>query len=386
MLVPKLRFREFNDEWQKSKLISVSQIFKGNGLSKNDLSKDGKDCILYGELYTNYGEIIKDIKSKTNKNSKVFVLSKYNDVIIPSSGETPIDIAKASCVLKSNVILGGDLNIIRLNDIDGRFLSYEFNSKLKLELANLSQGHSIVHLYGEKFKNIEIKFPCKEEQKKIANTIELLNKKIELQSQKVEALKLYKIGLDNIIFSDVDSTCIIGNLIKEYNERTNRNNQHEILSSTMNGILVQSKYFNKQAASEDTTGYKIVPNGFITYRSMSDTGEFHFNIQNVIDNGIVSPAYPVFMVTNDVDKVYFTNYLNNNKNFKSIILSKKEGGTRYALSLFKLKEISIQLPSKPKQIYYGHLLELYDKKLFVEINKMNKLEELKKGLMQKMFV
>ena len=203
MLVPKLRFREFNDEWQKSKLISVSQIFKGNGLSKNDLSKDGKDCILYGELYTNYGEIIKDIKSKTNKNSKVFVLSKYNDVIIPSSGETPIDIAKASCVLKSNVILGGDLNIIRLNDIDGRFLSYEFNSKLKLELANLSQGHSIVHLYGEKFKNIEIKFPCKEEQKKIANTIELLNKKIELQSQKVEALKLYKKGLSRKLFDEM---------------------------------------------------------------------------------------------------------------------------------------------------------------------------------------
>lgn len=64
----------------------------------------------------------------------------------------------------------------------------------------------------------------------------------------------------------------------EYNKRTKVNNEYEVLSSTANGIYLQSEYFNKQAASNDTTGYKIIPRGYITYRSMSDTGEFHFKI------------------------------------------------------------------------------------------------------------
>ena len=145
MLIPKIRFPEFIDEWNTNKLNDISIIFKGNGLSKADICIEGKECILYGELYTSYNEIIEDIKSKTNKKNKSFVLSKYNDVLIPSSGETPEDIAKASCVLKNNVILGGDLNIIRLQDIDGRFISYQINGQKKNELAKLTQGYSNIH-------------------------------------------------------------------------------------------------------------------------------------------------------------------------------------------------------------------------------------------------
>lgn len=87
----------------------------------------------------------------------------------------------------------------------------------------------------------------------------------------------------------------------------------------MNGIFAQSDYFNKQAASEDTIGYKKVPYGYCTYRSMSDTGVFKFNLQKVVDLGIVSPAYPVFTSTvYDIDFVVF--YMNNAISFKRQIL------------------------------------------------------------------
>ena len=95
-------------EWEVVKLGDICKFYKGKGISKNDISKNGINCIRYGELYTIYDEKINKIYSKTNLNPKNLFLSKFNDIIIPSSGETAIEISKASCVLLDNVALGGD--------------------------------------------------------------------------------------------------------------------------------------------------------------------------------------------------------------------------------------------------------------------------------------
>ena len=176
-------------------------------------------------------------------------------------------------------------------------------------------------------------------------------------------------------------------MIIEYNEKTSTNNQYEVLSSTANGIILQNEYFNTHIASSNNIGYKVIPRGFMTYRSMSDTGEFHFNIQNITERGIVSPAYPVFTVNeNIVDKNYFAYYINENKSFKNKILSSKEGGTRYALSISKFKDIKLDLPSLKCQKKYAKLLIAYNQKTKQEENKLCKLQKLKNGLMQSMFV
>ena len=115
--------RDFPD-WENTTLGNIATFLKGRGISKADIVKDGDTlCIRYGELYTEYSETIQEIKSKTNINHNELQFSKSNDVIIPASGETQIDIAKASCVLLSGVALGGDLNIIRSKE-NGIFLAY----------------------------------------------------------------------------------------------------------------------------------------------------------------------------------------------------------------------------------------------------------------------
>ena len=97
-------------------LGKIASLSKGEGISKDQRSINGNPCILYGELYTTYStEIIDKVISKTNLPEKGLVKSKANDVIIPASGETAIDISTARCVTRSDVFLGGDLNIIRLN-------------------------------------------------------------------------------------------------------------------------------------------------------------------------------------------------------------------------------------------------------------------------------
>ena len=141
---PKLRFKEFTDDWTFQKLEDTTSFLKGKGVSKDDIADEGKtECIRYGELYTTYGELIKDVKSKTNLDIGNLLLSKINDVIIPSSGETNTDIATASCVQKADVALGGDLTILRTKN-NGVFLSYYLNSSKRYDIAKLAQGNSVV--------------------------------------------------------------------------------------------------------------------------------------------------------------------------------------------------------------------------------------------------
>ena len=193
-----IRFKDENGnnypDWVEKRLGDIAIFSKGKALSKEDLSDTGIECIRYGELYTHYTEVIDKIKSKTNLNKDELVLSEENDIIIPSSGETALDIAKASCVLKSGVAIGGDLNIIKVKE-SGVFLSYYLNNKLKKDIASLAQGASIVHLYENHLKLLKVKLPCLEEQEKIANFLSSIDNKIENLSNELENIKEFKKGL-----------------------------------------------------------------------------------------------------------------------------------------------------------------------------------------------
>jgi len=182
-------------EWVEKKLGEITIFLKGKGISKSDIVENGNlECIRYGELYTLYKEQILEIKSKTNLNQDDLVLSKYNDVIIPASGETNIDIATASCVLKDGVALSGDLNIIRTKE-NGVYLSYYLNNSKKIEIAKMAQGNSVVHLYASQLKQLKINLPSLKEQTKIANFLSSLDSKLSHVNKQLDATKQFKKAL-----------------------------------------------------------------------------------------------------------------------------------------------------------------------------------------------
>ena len=188
--VPPLRFPEFTEEWKAEQLDNIATLSKGIGISKEQLSEDGEPCILYGELYTKYkSEIIKQVESKTDINGSKLKRSKANDVIIPCSGETAVDIATARCVPFDNILFGGDLNVISLHQYDGAFMSYQLNGKRKYDIARVAQGVSIVHLYGEHLKAIKTYNPTLPEQQKIAKLLSLLDDRIDTQNKIIEKLQ-----------------------------------------------------------------------------------------------------------------------------------------------------------------------------------------------------
>lgn len=202
--VPNLRFPEFEGEWEEERLADIADLYKGTGISKDQLSDEGEPCILYGELYTKYkSETIEKVISKTNIDNTKLVKSKANDVIIPCSGETAEDIATARCVLYDNVLLGGDLNVIRLHGYNGTFMSYQLNGKRKYDIAKVAQGVSVVHLYGEHLKGVKTINPCLEEQKKIAKIFSLLDKRIATQNKIIDKLQSLIKGISSRIFASI---------------------------------------------------------------------------------------------------------------------------------------------------------------------------------------
>ena len=185
--VPNLRFPEFSGEWMSCQLGKIASLSKGEGISKDQRSINGNPCILYGELYTTYStEIIDEVISKTNLPEKGLVKSKANDVIIPASGETAIDISTARCVTRSDVFLGGDLNIIRLKGQDGKFFSYQLNGVRKKDIAKVAQGVSIVHLHGSDLATVQVNYPSIGEQQKISGFLSLIDQRIAIQNRLIE--------------------------------------------------------------------------------------------------------------------------------------------------------------------------------------------------------
>jgi type I restriction enzyme S subunit len=145
LLTAKTRFSEFSDDWKIEKLKNVFNFKKGSGLSKGKIVSSGDfDCVLYGELYTIYNEIITTIKSKTN--AKEGFSSQYDDILIPASTTTSaIDLAIASVIKKDNVLLGGDINILRniYNNICGDFFSFFLTQASFLLYGVIPSGENI---------------------------------------------------------------------------------------------------------------------------------------------------------------------------------------------------------------------------------------------------
>ena len=191
--VPEIRFAGFTDAWERRKALELAEYFKGNGYSKGDLTEVGTPIILYGRLYTKYQLAIDEVDTFVIPKSGS-VYSQGNEVIVPASGETAEDIARASAVEKSGVLLGGDLNILRPFDfIDPLFLALAIsNGGPQKELAKKAQGKSVVHIQNSDIQEVTISYQLRAEQDQIVAVFRHLDHLITLHQRKLERLQNIK--------------------------------------------------------------------------------------------------------------------------------------------------------------------------------------------------
>lgn len=195
-----IRFKDDNGnsypDWESAVLGDIFESKRGQGLSGKNISEDGVNkCILYGALYTNYDEVIYEVVEKTNERGSV--QSIIGDLLVPASTTTSgIDLANFTALNEEGVYLGGDITIMRSKRRScNKFWAYYLTHFKKFDVARYSQGSTIVHLYFNHFKNIEVSTPSFLEQKKIADFISSVDKKIKTISSQIDKTKEFKKGL-----------------------------------------------------------------------------------------------------------------------------------------------------------------------------------------------
>lgn len=363
----------------------VCSFRKGYGIAKDDLSRGGTPCILYGELYTTYKTAIaKTIKSKTSIQSKSLVYSQKDDVIIPCSGETAEDIATSICVPYDGVLLGGDLTIVH-SDLDGAFLSNQINSVRKFDIARIAQGKSIVHLQADELKKIFIFYPSIQEQRKISAFIDKIDERIEIQNKIIEDLKILKKELCNKVFSK-GTAVRLGELIEEVTVRNKSNACDNVLSvSNKMGFIKQSEQFeDRTIASENKSNYKVVTKGCFAYNpARINVGSIALLSSHSV--GIISPMYVCFKAKNVLDSTYLSFYYQSNF-FARELQKKLEGSVRQCLTYENMRETIIPYVDIERQREIATTLNRITMLIATEEKCLKALQKQKSYFLNAMFI
>lgn len=191
LMTGKTRLTGYTAPWGSATLGTIGTFTKGAPLSKAAITETGTPFILYGELYTTYGEVTYVVHRHTKQSAPAECISRVGDVIIPTSGETAEEIATACCVMAPGVILAGDLNIYRAPDMDGRFISHVINHVINRKIAEVAQGISIIHINAKALGKMMISYPQREEQSAIADVIDEMD--TEINSLEAEREKMIQI-------------------------------------------------------------------------------------------------------------------------------------------------------------------------------------------------
>ena len=385
---PKLRFPEFSMPWAKQKLKELASCYKGGkascykggNLSKNELSDNGNVyCILYGELYTRYLSKIDVIHSKTICKSDL-VYAKKDDVILPLSGETPLDISNSAVIPFDNVALGGDLLALRTK-LDPLFLSYQISGRRKKQIARLAQGKTIVHSNPNLLMSLDMFYPERKEQSKISDFLTAIARKINTIESKIEDLKKYKEGLTNICFSS-GKKMKISELINQV-DRRNKDNQDLIVYSISNreGFVNQTDQFDgSEIASSNKENYKVVYKGEFAYNpARINVGSVSYLKEGM---GQVSPMYIVFSVRG-IGNVLLDEYFRSCY-FKRELKKHLAGSVRQLLSFDSLCDLNINKPEESD--IYNAVLKALKTKLGILENQLEALFRVKKHLLRNMFI
>ena len=391
--VPHLRFPKFNGEWEKKRISEFCTLLKGTGISKDQLSTNGNPCILYGELYTKYkAEIINEVLSCTELDANTLVKSKVNDVIIPCSGETAIDIATARCVPFDDVLLGSDLNVLRSNKINGSFLAYQLNGKRKYDIARVAQGVSVVHLYGEHLKNIVISIPVIEEQQKISRLLHLLDERIATQNKIIDKLKSLIKGLINdiitlecgllVTFETLYSKAGEGGTPTTSNMEfyDNGNIPFIKIEDLNNKYLLTNKDYITELGLKKSSAW-LIPTNSIIYSNGATIGAISINKYPICTKQGILGIIPNSNI--DVEYLY---YFMRSSYFQKEVERIVTEGTMKTAYLKDINHIKCPIPDSDKQKEISHALSTLSLKEDAENQILKKYKIQKQYLLSQMFI
>ena len=381
--IPAIRFKGFSDTWEQRKAIDIADYSKGNGYSKGDLTDAGTPIILYGRLYTKYQFAISEVDTfAVPRNGAVY--SQGNEVIVPASGETAEDIARASAVEKSGVLLGGDLNILRPFDfINPLFLALAIsNGEPQKELAKKAQGKSVVHIHNTDIQEVTIAYPSRTEQDRIVSVFRQLDNLITLHQrefaflckEKSKKFRYIKNAWEQRKLGEIGSVSMCRRIFKEQTSENGEIPFYKI--GTFGGEA--DAFISRELFEEYKAKYQYPKKGDILISASGSIG------RTVVFTGKNEYFQDSNIVWLNHDKHLDNSFL---KCFYSIVKwAGIEGSTIKRLYNDNILNTAITLPSVEEQQKIGAYFENLDNLITLHQRELEKLKKLKKACLEKMFV
>ncbi|MGL5822095.1 MAG: restriction endonuclease subunit S [Sarcina sp.] len=404
--VPKLRFKEFNDEWKKTKF---KNIFKSFEYGMNAAATDFDGCNKYIRItdiddethrYKNNG-----IVSPDGELDRKFLVEK-NDILFARTGAS---VGKSYLYDENDgkLFFAGFLirgNVKKENNSKFIFNQIQTNNYEKwVKVMSMRSGQPGIN--SQEYASYEVALPSLQEQEKIADFFTILDSLIEEQDGKVSDLELYKKGMMQKIFSQKirfkdENGCEYPDWQKykigDFAERVVRKNKGEeskrpLTISAQYGLVDQQEFFNKTVASQNLEGYYLLENGEFAYNKSYSNGYPFGAIKRLdrYDKGALSTLYICFKPKNNINSDFLVQYFEAGRWHKEISMIAVEGARNHGLlnvAVSDFFETMHKIPCKEEQGEIVKFLSNMDNLIEEEKKNLDDLRELKKGLLQQMFV
>ena len=377
---PALRFKGFTDPWEQRKLGELSSEFKsGDFISASEIAETGKYPVFGGNG-------LRGFTDRYNHDGEYALIGRQGALC----GNVNYSVGKSYFTEHAIAVKAGKTN-------ETRFLYYLFST---MNLGQYSGQSAQPGLAVGNLIELENVVPNKAEQSKISSVLTALDTLITLHQRKYEKLvNIKKSMLDKMFpkngasvpeirfkgFTDPWEQRKVETLIEDHIEKTTIQNQYPVLtSSQQQGIVFQEAYFaDRQVTTDNNIGYYILPLGYFTYRSRSDTDVFVFNRNNIVEKGIISYYYPVFS-PKSCDSNFLLRRLNHG--IKKQLSMAAEGTGQKVLAHSKFKNMVVDVPLEAEQSAIGAFFENLDTLITLHQRKLEKLQNIKKSCLEKMFV
>ena len=177
----------------------------------------------------------------------------------------------------------------------------------------------------------------------------------------------------------------IGKHLVPFDEFSNDTETYPLATSSRQGLMLQSEYYSDQRYEETSGGFHVVPEGYVTYRHMSDDDIFRFNVNRMGTPVLVSPEYPVFTTAAGLDQDLLIAYLNNMKEFTAYCSAQKKGSTRTRMYFSRLSEFAMPIPPVEEQKKIAEILETYDRAIELKQQLLEEKQKAFRHLMAQIF-
>lgn len=388
------------EEWSVATLREIGTFSKGSGIKKDDVLEAGIPCIRYGQIYTEFENVIKHVRTFVSgtvaKSSRQLTAG---EILFAGSGETKEEIGKCVAYIEDvGAVAGGDIVILTPKGADSCFLGFALNAHdVVVQKTERAQGDAVVHISASSLASIQVLLPPLDEQRAIAEALSdadalvesldaLIAKRRDMKQAAMQQLLTGRTRLPGFA-DDWSSTPVaeVANLVAGGTPSTSVAEYWDgdipwctptDITSTEGNTLFHTDRTITQAGLTASAA-NLLPEGSLLLCTRATVGDVRIAGQPTATN----QGFKSLVVKSPNDNVFIYYQL---ATLRNRLLELSSGSTFLELSKKDLARVELLLPPPEEQQAIAEILSDMDAEIDALVAQREKAELVKQGMMQEL--